>query len=186
MISMLAPYRVNGLTYVAVAQDFKHPNPAAFDVTLRSPTNLRRFAADTGTDVELASFRLCDSGTWFSTGPVTHEGIAIGTAPHEVCRSERGGPLVCSREDDTVAVRGELAHMNDPGPFTYHATFVYDELCETVNHTVCAKRTPLPMPPREDVCLTLHSTSYMPPQAASNDVRIPKEAIARALAAKKP
>lgn len=186
MISMLAPYRVNGLVYVAVARDQKHPSPVAFDVTFRSPLNLRKFAADTGANAELATFRLCDSGTWFSTRPVTHEGIDVGTEPHDVCRSEQGGPFVCSREDDTAAVRAELAHVDDPGPFTYHATFIYDEICETVDHTVCAKRAPLPMPPREDVCMTLHSTSYTPPLATSNDVRIPKKDIAKALAAEKP
>ena len=178
----LIPYRIGDLALVAVTPDHHRPDRKTLAIKFHSNVNFRRYLDDNGISYVLADYRSCRSRVRVSDGPIEHNGVYVTDQPYEMCVRSGGGPLRCHIEDDTPAVRTEILHMRDRGSFEYTSWFFYEDYCEREGDHGCEKYTALPYPPREDVCMKLVNYVEFGPIITSNEIRIPKADIARALA----
>jgi hypothetical protein len=179
------PTRVDDLTYVSVGPFYgnRANNIDQYVVRFRSSENLRKATGGQGI---FATFSLCPfrDNPSVSVSRVTHNNIDLGTMPTQICQYFQGKPNTnCRMVDDTPEVHAELASINQKGPFIYEAYFSYNELCENIDHKICARTMSLPHPP-VDLCVQLGGT-FGPPGFTSNVIRIPKEDLTRALATRR-
>lgn len=155
---------VDDFSFVSI--EALHDQNRAENLRLRfsTATNLSKAIEDDETDGIYARVSLCPYrlDPEVSIGRVEHNGVDL----------------------DTPEVRAEAASIGDSGPFVYEVPFIYNgkQSEEYSDHGGISQRDVAMPPDMQDWCVRMEGPSMMSVGLISNEFRIPKDAIARALA----
>ena len=179
------PNHVDDLTFVSV-EPFNSPDtPSNLQLRFRSNVNLRKYSEISGTFGAYAHFSLCPfhANPWVSIGRVQHNDIDLSTKPGRSCEWHYRKFVGCSTFDNTPQVRAELESRSQNGPFIYNVNFIYDgrqmESYQDKYGGWSSRKIALPGGP-QDICVRVDGDGG-PPGFVSNEFRIPKAALVRAI-----